>query len=283
MPTARTEVAAAAAGGKVFVAGGFTADGRASDALEVYDPKADAWQRLGALPKPVHHAGLVSVGETLYLIGGYTEAGPTDEVWTLAPGATGWAAGPRLPVPAGALAAGVSEGEIYAAGGATGLGGDAKLSEAAAKLRPGALAWERLPPLPEARDHLTGAGLPGRFMVLAGRKLSLETNSRRADVFDVDRKIWSQARTLRHARGGIASAVTAGGRVVVAGGEEPGGTIAFVETFDPATGDWTDLPPLPAPRHGLGAAFIDGTLIVVAGGPTPGLSVSGTTQLLRLQ
>ena len=66
MLSARSEVAVAAVGGKVYVAGGF-GGGRA---LEIYDPGTDRWSRGAPVLRAVHHAAAVDIGGKLYLLGG---------------------------------------------------------------------------------------------------------------------------------------------------------------------------------------------------------------------
>src|SRR5262245_1381381 len=87
MPSERTEVAVAEAGGKIYVLGGF----RGELELEIYDPAADRWSRGAAIPRAVHHAAAVGVGGKLYLIGGYVDGWtPTDEVHEYDPAADRW-------------------------------------------------------------------------------------------------------------------------------------------------------------------------------------------------
>ena len=63
MPSARTEVAVAEVGGKIYVVGGF----RGERELEVYDPAADRWSRDAAIPRALHHAGAVGLNGKLYV------------------------------------------------------------------------------------------------------------------------------------------------------------------------------------------------------------------------
>ena len=83
-------------------------------------------------------------------------------------------------------------------------------------------------------------------------------------------------------RGGTAAAAVSG-RLVSAGGEEPGGTIRTAFAYNPGTRRWTNLPNLPRPRHGLGLVGYRGRAYALAGGPQPGLTVSGSNQVLRLR
>ena len=56
MPSARTEVAAAETGGKIYVIGGLEKHG---DRVEEYNPVNNSWRRRASLPRPLHHLGAV--------------------------------------------------------------------------------------------------------------------------------------------------------------------------------------------------------------------------------
>jgi Kelch motif len=92
---------------------------------------------------------------------------------------------------------------------------------------------------------------------------------------------WRAIPRVPATRGGTA-AVAVGGRLVSAGGEEPGGTIRSVFAYNPETRRWSRLPNLPRPRHGLGLVGYRGRAFALAGGPQPGLTVSGSNQVLRV-
>lgn len=281
MPTPRTEVAAAALDGQVFVAGGFVADGSATDVVEVYDPSSDAWQDSTPLPEPLHHAGLASASGRLWVVGGYSADGaPSDRVSSWAPGEGSWRSEPPLPTPRGALGVAAVGETIHAVGGATGFGTASELSDAHETLEIGAEDWEVAAPLEVPRDHLTAAGLDGAFYALGGRELSLSRNLGRADVFTDE---WQELADLPTPRGGLAAApVPDEGLIVVFGGEEPRSTFEEVEFYDTGADRWLSGPSMPTPRHGLGAATVDDRIYVVGGGPEPGLTVSGATEILEI-
>lgn len=301
----RTEVAAAALDGKVYVAGGFTADGKASRAVEIYDPETDTWGRSLDLPSGRHHAGLATARGRLWIVGGYDERGHSlASVFSWAPDEDSWRPEPRLPTARGALAVATVYDGIHAVGGATGFGGRPRLSDEHAYLAPGGDRWTLLDPLPEPRDHLAAVGMSGgatlcngecrshpsgQVYVVGGRHLSLATNEARVDgflAFDTEAAPatwnWTTPFTMPRSRGGLA-AVSVLGHLFVFGGEEPGGTIGPVDYFEIGDYAWCGAPPLPTPRHGLGAAVIGNRVYVVGGGPTPGLSVSGANETLTVE
>jgi N-acetylneuraminic acid mutarotase len=66
-PSARTEVAAVALGGKIYVMGGF---GKNGDLVEEYNPATDRWRRRAPQPRPLHHVGPAAVAGKIYVLGG---------------------------------------------------------------------------------------------------------------------------------------------------------------------------------------------------------------------
>src|SRR5258708_15376239 len=103
MPSARTEVAAAELGGKIYVVGGFGGERE----LEIYDPAADRWSRGAAIPRALHHAAAVGLNGKLYVAGGFVEGWtPTDEVHAYDPASDRWRRLAPPLTPRRALAAG---------------------------------------------------------------------------------------------------------------------------------------------------------------------------------
>jgi N-acetylneuraminic acid mutarotase len=133
-------------------------------------------------------------------------------------------------------------------------------------------------PGPRPREHLAAATLGRRVYAIGGRLAGLDTNLATVESLVVGATRWRAEPSLPRARGGTGAAAV-GGRIVSVGGEEPGGTIAAVYSFDPRTRSWSRLPDLPTPRHGLGVVALSGRVYAVAGGPQPGLFVSGANEV----
>src|SRR4029453_8527595 len=87
MPTARTDTFIAAAGGRIYVFGGFLqmADPNVRSAVgEMYDPVTDSWQARAPMLRPRAGGVAVTVGDSIYAFGGGVDdftAGPTVEVY----------------------------------------------------------------------------------------------------------------------------------------------------------------------------------------------------------
>ncbi len=226
-PIALTEVAAAAHGGRIWVAGGLDAQGRAVDRVLIYDPVTDAWSDGPPLSESVHHAALVSDGDVLLLIGGYVGGGfanPTDAVWRLVDEEGDWFPDRPLPEPrAAGAAAWNGRGRVMYGGGA-GLGGvsaDVFVQEDH--------GWRVLTSLSRAREHLAATSHgAGAVTFLGGRDGGLDGNLGTVDLVSAE-GVAGRTEDLPTARGGIA-AFSAGvlGNCVV-GGEGPNGIFGAVE------------------------------------------------------
>src|SRR6476646_6906692 len=119
MPSARSEVAAAEVGGKIYVVGGYGGE----TALEIYDPATDQWSRGAAFPHALHHAAAAGFQGRLYVVGGYLINGtPTAEFHEYDPASNRWRALAALPTSRGSPAAAILDGRLHVVGG-VGAGG----------------------------------------------------------------------------------------------------------------------------------------------------------------
>jgi hypothetical protein len=277
-PLALTEVAAAAHRGRIWVAGGLSADGQAVDRVLVLDPTTGTWSDGPPLAQPVHHSSLVSDGTALWLLGGYignTFDQPTDAVWTLdtSTAEATWTPGPPLPEPRAAGAA-VWDGSRLVYGGGVGPGVLSELVFAG-----GVDGFEPVARLSLPREHLAAASDGGgRSWFLGGRAAGLEGNLARVDRLEGD--TLEPIGDLPTPRGGVAAFHWPALGACLVGGESPDGANAQVECMGDA--GVTVLPELGEARHGLGAAVVDGRAYVLLGGPVPGLTVSATVEELVL-
>jgi N-acetylneuraminic acid mutarotase len=92
MPTSRSELAAAALAGRIYVAGGIAQWGTTA-AFEAYDPATDRWEELPPLPEAVHHLAAAATDKRVYVTGGYTNllfSEITKRAWAYDPGARRW-------------------------------------------------------------------------------------------------------------------------------------------------------------------------------------------------
>jgi N-acetylneuraminic acid mutarotase len=101
MPTSRSELAAAALAGRIYVAGGIAQWGTTA-AFEAYDPATDRWEELPPLPEAIHHLAAAATDKRVYVTGGYTNllfSEITKRAWAYDPGARRWTGIADLPGP----------------------------------------------------------------------------------------------------------------------------------------------------------------------------------------
>jgi hypothetical protein len=280
LPVPRTEIAGAVLDGRIVVVGGLTADGTASDLVHFYDADTDTRTEGPRLPVRLHHTVIVSARDRAWAIGGFTN-GPggswaeSARVWSIGAGDAAWREEIALPAPRGALAAAAADdGTIVAFGGVSA----GAIVATTVVLRADATAWEDGPSLDEPREHLAATTIDGRVYAVAGRVASLESNKRTVESWDASGRegSWRREPSLSDTRGGTAAA----GRCV-AGGEEPGGTIASIECLNDDGDAWVGVADLTTARHGLAVVALAGNLHVIAGGDQPGLFVSGIHEVFE--
>lgn len=116
LPTPRTLLGAAAAGGLVYAVGG--SNGSELAIVEVYDPTADRWTTGPALATGRMLAGVAARSDGhIYAIGGYSDTlGPLVSVEDLPPGGA-WEPRFELPTSRFGLGAAVVGTTVYAVGG----------------------------------------------------------------------------------------------------------------------------------------------------------------------
>ena len=106
MPTARAEFAAAALGGKIYVAGGNSGT-TALATVDVYDPVADTWSPGTPMPQALYRIQAATFDGRLYVFGGtdqipsgsYPEIEPNTFVYD--PAADSWSQLTDIPLPQG--------------------------------------------------------------------------------------------------------------------------------------------------------------------------------------
>ena len=100
MPTARSESAAGAINGQLYVAGGNGSTGTLAT-LEVYDPSTDTWTAKTSMPAAVFGAASAVINGRLYIAGGASSSpaqpGPFNTLYSYDPAAFAETARARCP------------------------------------------------------------------------------------------------------------------------------------------------------------------------------------------
>jgi N-acetylneuraminic acid mutarotase len=276
----RSEVGAAAAGGVIYVVGGFAPNGQGSSRVDAYSPRTNSWRRLQDLPVTTHHPTAAGYRGRVYVAGGYGGDGqPLARAFVLANGR--WTELPNMPEPRAAAGAAFVNGRLYVVGGVARTGGR-RLAAMALRYNPATRRWSRVPG-PTPREHLGVTALNGQVYAVAGRKLGFDTNLATFEAYRPGARNWRRLAPVPGKRGGTAAAGL--GRFIVSiGGEQFSGTIRTVFGYDVVARRWRRLPDLPTPRHGLGVVATAGRVYAVAGGMQPGLAgVTGANEFLTIR
>jgi Kelch motif len=267
MPMARSELAAAALDGRIYVAGGIAQWGTTA-AFQAYDPATDHWEELPPLPEAVHHLAAAATNERIYITGGYTNllfSEITDRAWAYHPGARRWAQITDLPAPRAAHGMAAIEGKLYVVGGVGPASEDFSIYDPATE------RWEAArAALPTQREHLAVTVLDGKLHAIGGRRGD-RGNLAALEIYDPATGTWTRGPDLPTARSGLTAGVLEG-HVHVTGGESLslGRTFGEHEAYDPMMDRWTALAGLPTPRHGLASAVVGGRWYVIGGGARAG-------------
>ncbi|MBI4928829.1 MAG: hypothetical protein HY835_13760, partial [Anaerolineae bacterium] len=98
-PTPVAQAKAVLIGERIYLAGGSGADGNPVNVLEVYDPRADAWESRASLPNGISQYALAAYEGSLYLFGGWDGSATLDSVYRYSPTDDRWEARAALPQP----------------------------------------------------------------------------------------------------------------------------------------------------------------------------------------
>lgn len=230
---------AATMNGKIYIFGG-TGAMRQEDPNATlntsweYDPAADGWKALAAMPSKRTAGAAIAVGGRIYVIGGTTDVTAPD----------------GRNVTAGLV---VGTNDVY---------------------DPATNRWESKRVMPTPRNHPAIGVVNGKIYVIGGRIGAnniggmVASNTDVVEEYDPATDSWRAMNRMPTARSGHGWA-TWQNRIYVVGGEgrdyHVEGVYRDVEVFDPAANEWDKLPPLPSARHGVNVAAFNNRLYVVGG------------------
>lgn len=279
VPTPRSEVAAAAARGRIYVVGGFAENRGTVRTVEVYRIASDDWKTGPRLPVPLNHPMASSLGGKIYVLGGYKGPGlhdATDQAWVLHNG--DWERLPDMPAARAAGGAVSARGKLFVVGGMK----EHSPAHQTLVFNPETEKWKQISGLVTPRQHMGAAGFGGFVFGVGGRIGGLDGNMDAFERLNPRSRNWTELEGMPTARGGLGAAATRAGLIVAIGGEEDAGTFEEVEAYDTDSKDWSTLPDLPTPRHGLGVVAVGNKVFVLAGGPQPRLTFSDANEMLDL-
>ncbi len=259
--------------GEMIVSGGFIESGFGGDSVTAsvaaYDPASDSWRELPEMPSQRHHGMAATVGDRLFMIGGYSLSGfnPTSTMWELVDNV--WVDRAPIPVLVGAGAAVGLDGFIYLVGGTP--------HGSFYRYDPVADTWEHLAEPSSQREHLAAVALEGEIWALAGRWEGEIFGS--TEIFDPSTGEWRAGPPMSEARSGF-GAVVVDDAIYAVGGEVFDPNIALDSMERMSSGEWTLVDPFPYGIHGNPLVEIDGSLYL-PGGSTQAAGVENDGRTFR--
>jgi N-acetylneuraminic acid mutarotase len=245
IPTKRRRSSGTVVDGKIYLFGGFTIVERRGKkiektvtAIEVYDPAADVWQKIGDSPQARHKMAVAELGGKVYLSGGANNVGgggTTVEVYDVA--TTQWKKLADLNETRTGSTASAVNGKIYAIGGFRKEQVYLKTVEA---YDPATDTWQNKKEMPTGREGLSynSPAVGGKIYVLGGldeNTTVLNTN----EEFDPAKDEWKKMAGMPTPRQAL-SVAAVGGKLYAIGGadqwnaaENLGQALATVEEYTP--------------------------------------------------
>lgn len=204
----------AAAEGRIWVAGGYSADSGEDPVADMwsYDPATDVWQSEPPLPGPKAAFSLVALDGKLFAIGG--EAG-LQGLFVFDLGAREWSAREAPPETARRGAAALAlDGRLWLIGGVR----DGQAGARVDVYDPETDRWSRAPDLPAPRAGHAVERVGGAIHVFGGRSADLRRTLAAHDVLEPGARRWISAAALPSPRTEMAAAAVDGAVHLVGGG-----------------------------------------------------------------
>ncbi|HET7418821.1 MAG TPA: hypothetical protein VFL27_00400 [Candidatus Dormibacteraeota bacterium] len=260
LPVPIEETAAAAAGGNLYVMGGFNAAGASLATVYVFDGRS--WSSGPQLPLPLDHASATTLDDRVYVAGGHSNGADSPRLFRL--DGDHWTELAHMTFARGGHALIASGGLLVAIGGNTARGNVAPVES----YDPQADAWTVLPNLPDPRNHVSGF-VKGQFACVAGGR---SPTTARVDCIAAAYPTWDRLTDLPQVTSGAGAVTFPGGAIVVAGGQNAGETaiVGQLTRYVPG-GGWSTGETMLVPRHGFELAVFEGRAWACGGGAAPGL------------
>ncbi|MDB5047028.1 MAG: Kelch repeat type 1-containing protein [Fibrobacteres bacterium] len=272
VPVSLHHTGMASAGGKLYVMGGVTygsgggpnlntgAEWSGSTSAFEYDPATDKWRAIKPLPHSTAAAGVVSLGEKIYVIGGVDGTGVAlDLVQEYNPATDTWATRTAMPTKREHVGAAVLDSLIYVSSGRLATTSMGKLEA----YSPASDKWYSFKDMLTVRSDIGFAQSRGKFYAMGGEKPGIfDVN----EEYDPATNAWKTVLKMTATRKAM-SVVNFQDTIFVFGGFSANGLINTVEAFVPPGGTTSRLVigkrtegiRLQSGGHVLSAPFIDVT------------------------
>jgi len=215
------------------------------------------WLSSRPLPEPRAGRAAAAVGLEVYVIGGETEAGITDDTRVFNTLDRTWRRAADKPTAVGDVSAAELFGEIYVPGGLLADGKPTSLVEA---YSPTQNAWRRAAALPRPVAGAVVLADGGFLYVFGGRDENGPLDT--AFVYDPAADSWRPIAPLPEPRADAAGGALLG-RLYVVGGTGDEGITDACAVYDPTSDAWNECPAMLQPRAGAGATVLLNKLYLI--------------------
>jgi N-acetylneuraminic acid mutarotase len=154
--------------GKLYVVGGYGADGHPVPYLDIYDPATNSWSQGAPIPQAYALSGSAVVGSTLYVVGGCGELCGATDVWGYDATTNQWTKRATYPEPTGELTCGNIANKLYCAGGVVLNATVDQSSKHTYVYDPAKDSWARLADAPVEMSDSAGTAANGQLLVSGG-------------------------------------------------------------------------------------------------------------------
>lgn len=285
----KVEAQSAKVNGNLYVLAGFLAGLKITGATEIYDPVADSWSTGAPMPTPVTHMGAATVGDDIWIVAGFVGNHPgvaTAKVQVYNTATNTWRAGPTLPNPRGSGAAVYHNGQLHFFGGLlpdrkTDVGEHYVLD-----VTNESAGWQAAAPLPNPRNHLSGASVGGLVYAIGGQygHDAGVDDQKFLDAYDPTTDTWTRKADLPSDRSHFEpGTMVHNNKIIIVGGRRGNFFFADITEYDPATNTWTERCPLPEKLLAPAAKTFGDRLVVANGGENGTCCPRTTTRWLPIE
>jgi N-acetylneuraminic acid mutarotase len=225
------------------------------------------WQVLPPTPTARTEVAVVNHQDKIYLIGGFTPKGISDQVEVYDPKTRIWSTVAPLPYPRHHTTAVSTNGRIYVIGGfSSGMWTPVNTVYAYDTAKD---EWTELAPMPTERGALAAEVIDGKIYAVGGalKKFFRLRNTNANEVYDPKTNTWKQLAPLPTPRDHLTVSVAhgllfaIGGRVNVNYNQN----LNANEAYDPKSNQWKTRAPLPTARSGITSQYVNGKIFVFGG------------------
>ncbi|MFI6060376.1 carboxypeptidase regulatory-like domain-containing protein [Streptomyces sp. NPDC051286] len=187
LSVAREAPQAAAYGGKLYVFGGWGANGNPVAKTEIYDPLTGAWSTGADNPKPYAGAAVTVLGGKIYIAGGCASACGTTDVQVYDPATNSWSSSKAYPESISWLGCGAIANKLYCAGGLSG----STTTNHAYSYDPASGSWTPVADLPIDVWGMGYSAANGKLLVSGGVTNGSRTLTNKGSAYDPGSNTWT--------------------------------------------------------------------------------------------